>query len=244
MECVYKRPETLFNRGTPYCPGCYHALTQKLIAEVIDEMGIREKTVYASAIGCNGLGQYMANYDSFGSLHGRASAAAAGAKMFCPDSVFMVYQGDGDAASIGTAETIHTARRGDPVTIIFANNTLYGMTGGQVAPTTREGQKTTTTPEGSPYKPIHMAEIVAQLDAPYFVTRCAVHTPKNIIKFKKAVKDALTYQIENQKYSFIEVLCACPTSGGVKPEDTPKYMEEIMIPEFPLGDLKRDGKRL
>lgn len=244
MKCVYKRPESLRPMGTPYCPGCYHALAQKLIAEVIDEMGLRGKAVYSGAIGCNGLGPLMANYDSFTSLHGRAAAASTAAKMISPESLIITYQGDGDAASIGTAETIHTARRGEPLTIIFANNTLYGMTGGQLAPTTRVGQKTTTTPNGSEYKPIHLAEIIAQLDAPHFVTRCAIHTPKHIRTFKKAVAEGFRLQMEEKKYSFIEVLCACPTSGGVKPEDTPKYMEEIMIPEFPLGDLKRDGKRL
>ena len=237
MECVYKKTESLKKIPNPYCPGCHHGIAQKLMCEVIDEMGIRGRTVYASSVGCNGLSGYFVNLDTFPSQHGRCAAAASAFKRVNPDSILLCYQGDGDAASIGTAESIHAARRGEPITVIFANNTLYGMTGGQTAPTTLIGQRSATARDGNGYAPIHFAEMIATLDAPAFVARCAVNTPKNIFAYKRALKKALEYQVRYGKYCFVEVLTACVTSGGIKPEDSIAYIDRL-TEVFPLGVLK------
>lgn len=244
MECVYKRPEAWRDVTTGFCPGCFHGITQKLIAEVIDELGIRERAVYGSSVGCNGMGMWYANYDAYGANHGRAAAAASAHKRVNPDGVLIVYQGDGDAAAIGMGETVNAAMRGEPFTVIFANNGLYGMTGGQLAPTTLNGMRTKTTPNGNKFFPIHMPEMLATLKAPDYIARCAVHTPKYIMDFKKSLKHALTRQMEVGAYSFIEVLCACPTGGGFKPEEAPAYIEDVVMKEFPLGVFKRDGERV
>lgn len=244
MELVYTRTESMRDIPSSYCPGCFHGIVHKLMMEVVDEMGLHEKAVMATPIGCSGMGAWQMNIDTFSNLHGRASAGAVGFKAIHPECTVFAYQGDGDAASIGLGETISTARRGDPVTIIFANNTVYGMTGGQVAPTTLHGQKTTTTKHGNEYYPIYLPEMIATLDAPKFVARCGVHTPKHIMDFKKNLKEAIRVQNEENGYSFIEVLCACPTNVGFKPADGPKYIQEVMEPVFPLGVLKRDGKRV
>lgn len=244
MDLIYTKPESLKNMPTGYCPGCFHGLTQKLIAEVIDEMGIRDRAVFGGSIGCNGMGAGYANYDSFSSNHGRAAAAASAFKRCSPDSVIVVYQGDGDGAAIGMGETINAAFRGEPITVIFANNGLYGMTGGQLAPTTLNGVRTKTTINGYEGFPLHLPEMISTLKAPDYVARCAVHTPKYIMQFKKALKHALTRQMEVGAYSLIEVLCACPTSGGYKSENSPQYMEEVVMKEFPLGEFKRDGEKV
>lgn len=244
MECIYERTESMRNVPSSYCPGCFHGITQKLMMEVIDEMGLREKSVLATCIGCSGMGAWQVNIDSFSNLHGRAAAGAVGLKAVNPDLTVFCYQGDGDAAAIGLAETISTARRGDPVTVIFANNTVFGMTGGQVAPTTLHGQKTITTRGGSPYDPIYLPEMIATLDAPMFVARCGVHTAKHILDFKKCLKEAILCQNEKKGYSMIEVLCACPTNVGFQPNEGPKYIDEVMAPVFPFGIMKRDGKRI
>lgn len=242
MNLIYTHPQALRDIPNSYCPGCTHALVQKLMAEVVDEMGIRERAVYAGGIGCNGMGLFTCNYDNFSSLHGRAAAAASAFKRVSPDSVVMVYQGDGDAASIGMGETVNAALRGEAITVIFANNGLFGMTGGQAAPTTLNGQRTVTTPDGYAGFPLHLPEMIATLEAPDYIARCAVHTPKYIMQFKKSLKHALERQIKVGAYSMIEVLCGCPTSGGYAPDKIPEYMEEKVLPVFPLGDLKRDGK--
>lgn len=243
MECVYKRPEALTPYPGMFCPGCHHAIIFKIIAEVIDELGIREKAVLAHPIGCSGMGCVGANYDTLFSLHGRASAASAAVKMLSPESVVICYQGDGDAAAIGTAETIHVARRGDPVTVIFANNGVFGMTGGQAAPTTLVGERSITTKQGNETPPIHLPEMIATLESPDYVARCAVNNPKNIIACKKAIRHALLRQMEG-KYALIEVLSACVTTTGIKPEDSPEYINSIIKSDFPLGEFKRDGKKL
>lgn len=241
MEKVYTRPESWKDVPTPYCPGCHHGIAQKLLAEVVDEMGIRGKAVYSGAVGCNGMANFFINMDAFGSQHGRCAAAASAFKKVSPESIVICYQGDGDAACIGTAESIHAARRGDPITVIFANNTLYGMTGGQSAPTTLVGQVTKTAIQGNETPPMHFAEMIATLQAPDYVTRCAVNNPKNILKFKKALKHAIECQM-NGKYAFIEVLTACAVSSGIPPMKTPQYIDEVVAKEFPLGDIKVDGK--
>ena len=244
MKAIYTHPQALKDIPNGYCPGCSHALVQKLMAEVIDEMDIRERAVYAGGIGCNGMGVFTCNYDYFSSLHGRASAAASAFKRVSPNSVVLVYQGDGDAASIGMGETVNAALRGEAITVIFANNGLFGMTGGQAAPTTLNGQRTLTTPDGYPGMPLHLPEMIATLEAPDYVARCAVHTPKHIVQFKNSLRHALTRQIEVGAYSMIEVLCGCPTSGGYSPGKIPQYIEEKALPIFPLGEFKRDGKKV
>lgn len=245
MKLVYSRPQALKNVPTAYCPGCFHGLTQKLIAEVIDELNIRERAVYAAGVGCNGMGQSFCNYDSFPSLHGRAAAAASAFKRISPESVVICYQGDGDAAAIGMGETVAAAHRGEPITVIFANNSIYGMTGGQCAPTTLNGMRTTTTKGGNKGFPLHLPEMLATLDAPDYIARCTIHNPKGILNFKKSLKHALTRQMEVGAYSMIEVLCACPTSGGYKTgEDELRFIEEKMIPIFPLGEFKVNGERV
>lgn len=236
MKCVYSKTESLKKIPTPYCPGCHHGIAQKAMCEVIDELGIRGRTVFASSVGCNGLGGMIVNLDTFASQHGRCAAAASAFKRVSPNSLVLCYQGDGDAASIGTAESIHAARRGEPITVIFANNTLYGMTGGQTAPTTTIGQKVTTAKDGNKYSPIHFAEMIATMDAPAFVARCAVNTPGNIMAYKRALKKAISCQISG-KYAFVEVLVACVTSGGIKPEQSPKYIERL-TDIFTLGVIK------
>ncbi len=242
MELVYDRTQSILNVPSPYCAGCGHGLTQKLIAEVIDEMQIRERFVYASSVGCNGMGAFIANTDSFASLHGRVTASATGFKRVNPDAIVMAYQGDGDAASIGLGESIHAANRGEALTIIMANNMIFGMTGGQASPTTLAGEKTTTSVTGKdPAKmgyPLRLAEIIASLEAPAFVARCSVHNPREVRNFKKAVRHALTLQAEKGAYSFIEVLVPCPTNARMKPSDCMKYIEEHALPVFPLGVLK------
>ncbi len=243
MECVYKRPEALSAFPGMFCPGCHHAILIKLIAEVIDELGIRERAVLASPIGCGGMTVPASNYDTIFSLHGRVPSTAAAVKMLSPESVVICYQGDGDAAAIGTAETVHVARRGDPVTVIFANNGVFGMTGGQAAPTTRVGDWTITSKKGNTYAPIKLPEMIATLDAPDYVARCAVNNPKHIIQCKKAIRHALERQMEG-KYSLVEVLCSCVTTTGVKAENSPEFIDKVIESDFPLGEFKRDGKRL
>lgn len=243
MNCVYKRPEALLPFPNMFCPGCHHAIVFKLIAEVIDELGIRERALLAHPIGCSGMGCPTANYDTLFSLHGRASAASAAVKLLSPETVVICYQGDGDAAAIGTAETVHVARRGDPVTVIFANNGVFGMTGGQAAPTTRVGDRTITTKKGNEISPIHLPEMIAALDAPDYVARCAVNNPKNLIACKKSIKYAIQRQMEG-KYALVEVLCACVTTTGVKAEDSPAFIDMVAQSDFPLGEFKRDGVRL
>ena len=243
MECVYKRPEALSAFPGMFCPGCHHAILIKLIAEVIDEMGIRERSVLCSPIGCGGMTVLSANFDTVFSLHGRVPSTGAAIKMLNPESIVMCYQGDGDAAAIGTAETIHVARRGDPVTVFFVNNGVFGMTGGQVAPTSRLSDWTITSKKGNPYRPIHLPEMLATLEEPDYIARCAVNKPKNIIQTKKAIRHAFERQLEG-KYSFIEVLSACVTTTGVKAENSPEFIDQVIASDFPLGEFKRDGKRV
>ena len=243
MELVYKRPEALSPYQSMFCPGCHQGIVYRLIAEVIDELGIRERAVLAHPIGCGGMGCVSANYDTLFSLHGRGAAASAAVKLLSPESVVVCYQGDGDAASIGTAETVHVARRGDPVTVIVVNNGVFGMTGGQVAPTTMVGSKTLTTKQGNETPPIHLPEMIASLTAPDYVARCAVNTPRNIMACKKAISHGILRQMEG-KYALIEVLAACVTTTGIKPENTPEYVNSMIKSDFPLGDFKRDGKKL
>lgn len=244
MELIYTRPKSLKNVPSGFCPGCSHALAQKIIAEVIDEMDIRTKAVMAAPVGCACLVSSLLNYDTYNSAHGRASETAAAMKSVNSDKLMIVYQGDGDAAAIGLGETIHVAGRGEPLTVFFANNGLYAMTGGQSAPTTRTGVKTSTDVNGYQYAPMQLCEMIASLEAPDYVVRCSLHDVKHVLSFKKTVKHAFERQILYGKYSFIEILGSCPTNTGVKTDDWAKFVEENVIPVFPIGEFKRDGKRL
>jgi len=242
METVYKRSSALSDVPTTFCPGCSHGTAFKIIAEICEEMDIVNKVVFATPIGCTTFSAPFHKFSTFMSAHGRAPANATGFKRCNPERPVIVYQGDGDCAAIGTGESIHAAARGESFTVIMANNQVYGMTGGQMAPTTLPGQKTTTTPYGRDAKnfgyPIRMAEQIALLDAPRYVTRQSLHTPKNIIAAKAAIKKALKLQIEEGAYSFVELICACPTNLQIEPQQIKEYIEKNVIPYFPLGDLK------
>lgn len=244
MEKIYGKTPLLLDSPTPYCEGCYHGLIQKLCFEVVEEVDIADRFVYGGAVGCNGMGSFTINMDAYGTCHGRSPCVGTALKRLHPDSVLMIYQGDGDAASIGLGDTLHAANRGESFTVVMANNSLYGMTGGQSSPTTPPGMETTTTKGGKMGPPLRVAELVATLDTPYYVARCSVHSAKYILQFKKALKYALKAQIEQGAYSFIEVLANCPTSSGVKPMDSMKYMEDIAMKHFPVREFKRDGKHI
>ncbi len=229
-----------------YCPGCGHSITHRLVAEIIDELGIRGITIGVPPAGCAVLAYNYFDVDMLEAPHGRGCAVATGIKRVLPDRIVFSYQGDGDLAAIGTAETFHAANRGENITVIFINNAVYGMTGGQMAPTTMLGQKTTTsgpgrTPALDGY-PIKMSEILAQLGGTVYIERCAVSTPARIVQAKKAIKKAFQYQIEERGFSMIEVLSNCPTNWKMTPVESCKYVEEVMAREFPIGVIK-DVKR-
>jgi 2-oxoglutarate ferredoxin oxidoreductase subunit beta len=219
MQQVFKRPESLKNVQTHFCPGCHHGTIHRLVAEAIDEYDVRKKTIGVASVGCSVFLYGYFDIDVVESPHGRASAVATGVKRARPDCFVFTYQGDGDLAAIGTAEIIHAANRGEDITVIFVNNTTYGMTGGQMAPTTLVGQKTSTSPYGRKQEkdgsPLRMAELLAQLDGVSFSARVAVNTPKNLMDAKRQIKKAFRYQVEGKGFSFIEALSACPTNWGM-----------------------------
>ncbi len=238
MEQIYGRTKSIYAKPTPFCAGCSHGLIVKCCAEVIDEMELAELVSWGGSAGCTGFSSFIADFDSFNSPHGRSPTVATGLKRCNPDSVVVLYQGDGDAASIGLGDTLHAANRGEAFTVLCANNCIYGMTGGQASATTPIGAVTTTTRGGSETPPIHLAEMIATLERPAFVARCAVHTPAAIANFKKCFRKALEYQIRYQAYAYIEVLAACVTGSKIKPTSVREYMENNVIPVFPLGVLK------
>lgn len=228
--------------STHYCPGCGHGLAHKFLAEAIDELGVQDRTVAVSPVGCSVFLYYYMDVGNTQAAHGRAPAVALGHKMANPDSIVVSYQGDGDLASIGLAEIVHTAQVGLPITVIFVNNAIYGMTGGQMAPTTLMGQKTSTSPAGRNIfmgQPFRMAEMMAGLTGPVYVERVALYNAKERIKAKKAIKKALKNQVEGVGFSFVEVLAECPTHLKLSPLETEKWVEENMTPIFPLG-VKKD----
>ena len=242
MEQIFERPHTLRSVATHYCPGCGHGITHRLLAEVIDELGIREQTVGVAPVGCSVLMYNYLDLDMFEAAHGRASAIATGCKRARPDLVVFAYQGDGDLAAIGTAETVHTAARGENITTIFINNAIYGMTGGQLAPTSLVGQKTTTTPGGrlaerSGY-PIRISEMLATLDGPAYIARVSVSSPKYVAKAKLAIRKAFETQLNGLGYSLVEVLSPCPINWHLTPTESTKWLEEQMMAYFPLCELK------
>lgn len=239
---VYERPESLVDTPTHYCPGCGHGIVHKLLAEILDEFGVREKTVIVAPVGCSVLIYDYMNMDGIESAHGRAPAVATGLKRVNPDSVVISYQGDGDLLAIGTAETIHAANRGENFTTIFINNAIYGMTGGQMAPTTLVNQITATTPNGrDPMDtgfPIRGCELINSLERPVFIERCSIYDFKNTLKTKKALKKGIKNQIEGRGYSFIEVLSTCPTNWGMKPQEAADWVKDAMVPYYPLGNFR------
>ena len=242
MGKTYQRPEALSDQATHYCPGCTHGVAHRLVAEVIDELGIRDRTVGIAPVGCAVLAYEYFTFDFQESAHGRAPAMATGIKRVRPDLAVFTYQGDGDLASIGTAEIIHAANRGEKFTVVFINNAVYGMTGGQMAPTTLPNQITTTSPGGRNVAevgmPIRMAELLSALETPGYITRQTLIKPKYIIRAKKAIKQAFTYQLEKRCFSFVELLSTCPTNWGMTPVDAVKWAEENMLAYYPLGEFK------
>lgn len=242
MEAVFERPKTLTTVSTHYCPGCGHGIIHRLIAEVIDELGIREKTAVVAPVGCAVLLYNYFNLDSYEAAHGRAPAIATGCKRVLPELVVFTYQGDGDLAAIGTAEVVHAAARGEKITTIFVNNAIYGMTAGQMAPTTLIGQKTTTTPDGRvPERdgyPIRVCEMLATLGGAAYIARVSVSSPKNVMQAKKAIKKAFETQIKGLGYSLVEVLSQCPTNWHMTSAESVKWVDEKMAAYYPLGEFK------
>jgi len=239
---VYQRPAALSDVPTHYCPGCTHGVAHRLIAEVIDELGIQERTILVAPVGCSVFAYDYFELDGVEAAHGRAPAMATGVKRALPDSIVFTYQGDGDLAAIGTAETIHAAARGENITVIFVNNAIYGMTGGQMAPTSLPGQRTTSSPGGRDVElagyPLRMTELVAQMDGPSYVVRRSMHNVKEIRKAKKAIMTAFKAQMAGLGFSMVELLSACPTNWGINPQDSLQWVEEHMVPYYPLGDYK------
>ncbi|MEJ2221383.1 MAG: thiamine pyrophosphate-dependent enzyme [Desulfobacterales bacterium] len=242
MGKAYQKPEALSDQITHYCPGCTHGVAHRLVAEVIDELNIRERTVGVAPVGCAVLAYNYFTFDFQEAAHGRAPAMATGIKRVRPDLMVFTYQGDGDLASIGTSEIIHSANRGEKFTVIFINNAVYGMTGGQMAPTTLPKQRTTTSPMGRNIEevgmPIKMAEVLAALETPAYIARQSVIKPKYITKAKKAIKKAFTYQLENRCFSFVELISTCPTNWGMNPVEAVKWAEENMLAYYSLGEFK------
>jgi 2-oxoglutarate ferredoxin oxidoreductase subunit beta len=239
---IYAKPESLAKIGTTYCPGCTHGVAHRLIAEVIDEMDMREETIGIAPVGCAVFAYDFFNMDFAEAAHGRAPAMATGMKRVSPGKLVFTYQGDGDLASIGAAEILHAAGRGENITVIFINNAIYGMTGGQMAPTTLPGQKTTSTPLGRDVEmhgfPLRMCEILSQLDGAAYIVRRSLHDVPNIRKAKKAIRQAFEVQKQGLGFSMVELLSSCSTNWGMTPLDALKWVEEKMIPVYPLGDYK------
>jgi len=239
---VYKRSEILTPAHMHYCPGCGHSKANQLVAEVIDELGIQSEVIGVAPVGCAVFMSNYMNYDMQEAAHGRATAVATGIKRVLPEKYVFTYQGDGDLAAIGTAETIHSCNRGENITIIFINNAIYGMTGGQMAPTSLLGMKTSTSPYGRDVvtmgTPIKITEMIAQLPGTYYVTRQSVHTPANVRKTKKAIRKAFEYQKLNKGTTFVEIVSNCPSNWKLTPLESNKWLEENMLPYYPLGDIK------
>ncbi|MDR3592350.1 MAG: thiamine pyrophosphate-dependent enzyme [Negativicutes bacterium] len=241
-EVMFSRPKSLKDIAFHYCPGCHHGIIHRLVAEVIDELGVRDKTIGVVPVGCSVLAYDYFNFDTVEAAHGRAPAAATGVKRVHPDAVVFTYQGDGDLAAIGCAEIVHAAARGEKITTIFVNNAIYGMTGGQMAPTTLVEQVTTTSPYGrkqdSAGKPIRVSEMLSSLDGAKFIARVAVNNPANMAKAKAAIKKAFEIQLRGEGFAIVEVLSTCPTNWGMTPLESVAWMEKNMMPLYPLGVVK------
>ena len=246
---AFKRPDALTSKEFTYCPGCLHGVAHRLVAEILDEMKLTDQTIMVAPVGCSVFAYEFFDVDGTVAPHGRATAVATGIKRSLPDRVVFTYQGDGDLAAIGTAETIHTANRGEKITTIFINNAIYGMTGGQMAPTSLVGMKTTTSPYGrkadSEGYPIHVCELLQNLNGVAYLERVSLLTPRDIITAKKAIKKAFTAQVRGLGYSLVEIVSTCPTNWGLSPVESLEWAKQKMLPEFPLkvfidkvGDVK------
>ena len=239
---VFEKPKALTDAPLHYCPGCTHGIIHRLVAEVIDELGIEGRTIGIAPVGCSVFAYNYFTCDMIEAAHGRAPAVATGVKRSDPNNIVFTYQGDGDLAAIGTAETVHSAARGENITIIFVNNAIYGMTGGQMAPTTLPGQVTQTSPYGRDPEavglPVKVCELLSNVDGATYLERVAVNNVKNIKNAKKAIKKAFQNQLDGKGFSLVEVLSTCPTNWGMKPDKALEWLEENMIPYYPLGVYK------
>ncbi len=242
MQALYSAPETLIRTPSHYCPGCGHGIAHRLLAEIIDELGIRGKTIGLAPVGCSVLAYNYLDIDMCEAAHGRPPAIATGIKRVHPDNIVFTYQGDGDLAAIGIAEIVHAASRAENITVIFINNAIYGMTNGQLAPTTLLNQRTTTTPEGrDPLThgyPIRICELLATLEGASFLARTSLSSPKDVSQTKEALKKGFKTQIEKKGFSLIEVLSPCPVYWRMSPVESLKFIEEKMTQTFPLGVFK------
>lgn len=242
MQLVYGRPESLSDVHTHYCPGCTHSIAHRLIAEILDELGLREETILVAPVGCAVFAYNYFEVDGCEAAHGRAPAMATGVKRVYPDKTVLTYQGDGDLAAIGTAEIVHAAARGENFTTIFVNNAIYGMTGGQMAPTTLPGQKTTSSPSGRNTTiagyPMRVSELLATLDGSAYIVRRSLHDVANIRKAKKAIKTAIQVQKAGLGFSMVELLSSCPTNWGMTPVEALDWVRDEMVPYYPPGDYK------
>ncbi|MFA5575872.1 MAG: thiamine pyrophosphate-dependent enzyme [Tissierellaceae bacterium] len=243
MAVIFERTKGLTEVETHYCPGCTHGIIHRLVGEAMVELGILDKAIGVAPVGCSVFAYEYFNCDMHEAAHGRAPAVATGIKRVHPDNFVFTYQGDGDLASIGTAEIVHAAHRGEKISTVFVNNAIYGMTGGQMAPTTLIGQKTTTSPLGRTIEhsgmPIRMSELLATIDGAKFVERVAVNTPGNIRKAKRAIIEAFKVQLEGKGFGIVEVLSTCPTNWGMTAPEAMKWLADNMIPYYPLGNFKR-----
>lgn len=247
MAIVFQKPQALTDNLFHYCPGCTHGIVHRLVAECMDELGIEGKTIGVASVGCSVFAYNYFKCDMVQAAHGRAPAVATGVKRANPDNVVFTYQGDGDLAAIGTAETVHSAARNENITVIFINNAIYGMTGGQMAPTTLPGQVTQTSPYGRDVKtvgyPVKVCEMLSQLDGPCYLERVSVCDVKNVKNAKRALKKAFQNQIDGKGFSLVEVLSTCPTNWGMTPENAISWLKDNMIPYYPLGVYKdREAK--
>jgi len=242
MEKIFFRPESLYDVPTHYCPGCGHGIAHRLVAQVVDELGVREKTIGIAPVGCAVVAYDYWNFDCSEAAHGRALAVATAIKRVHPQNVVFTYQGDGDLAAIGTNETIHAANRGENLTVIFINNTVYGMTGGQMAPTTLLGQKTSTSIEGRVKEkhgyPLKISEMLAMLPGVCYVERVSMHSPQEVLKAKRAIKQGFENQINKLGFSLVEILSPCPTYWGLNAKESLDWIRDVLQKEFPLGRIK------
>ena len=247
MAVVFDKPKSLTDNVLHYCPGCTHGIVHRLVAEVIDELGIEGRTIGIAPVGCSVMAYDYFTVDMVEAAHGRAPAVATGVKRSDPSKIVFTYQGDGDLASIGMCETVHSAARGENITIIFINNAIYGMTGGQMAPTSLPGQVTQTSPYGRNTEtqgfPIRVCELLSELDGPAYLERVTVNNVKNVKNAKKAIKKAFQNQIDGKGFSLVEVLSSCPTNWGMTPQKALEWIDEKMIPYYPLGVYRdKDGE--
>lgn len=243
MTVIFEKTKGLTDKTFHYCPGCTHGVIHRLVAEAMVELGVLENAIGVAPVGCSVLAYNYFNCDMHEAAHGRAPAVATGIKRVHPNNFVFTYQGDGDLAAIGTAEIVHAAHRGEKFSTVFVNNAIYGMTGGQMAPTTLVGQKATTAPygrdEATAGRPIRMSELLATIDGAVFVERVAVNTPANIKKAKKAILECFKVQLEGKGFGIVEVLSTCPTNWGLTPVEAMKWLGDNMIPYYPLGNFKK-----